>query len=152
MTLLAPAALFGLALLAVPVVVHLLRPRKMRQTPFSSLRWLKVTRQRLSRRIQWHQWLLFLLRAGLVVLLVLALTKPMLGLWHAARPSDRFIIVDAGRTMAYENADGTTPFGRAKEIAGRLAERAGLGDRTAIVLAGGPVKLIAPPTADPSAH
>ena len=50
MTFLAPVALLGLLLLAVPVIVHLLRPRKMRHTPFSSLRWLKVTRQRLSLR------------------------------------------------------------------------------------------------------
>src|SRR6516164_9233934 len=101
MTFLAPAALIGLVLLAVPVVVHLLRPRKMQPTPFSSLRWLKVTRQRLSRRIQWHQWLLFLMRAGLIVLLVLALAKPMIGFWNARGPADRVIILDAGRAMSY---------------------------------------------------
>src|SRR5437867_11746139 len=110
MTFLAPTALVGLLLLALPVFVHLLRPRKMRQTPFSSLRWLKVTRQRLSRRIQWHQWLLFLMRAGLVLLLVLALTKPIVGLWNAASPTDRIIVVDVGRAMAYEAADGVKPF------------------------------------------
>ncbi len=152
MTLLAPAALVGLLLLAVPIVVHLLRPRKMRQTPFSSLRWLKVTRQRLSRRIQWHQWLLFLLRAAFVVLLVLALARPMLGLWPSQEPIDRFVIVDTGRAMAYETAEGTTPLERAKEIAVRIAEHARPGDRTAVLLAGGPPKLLMPPTADPAAH
>src|SRR5438270_13209581 len=105
MTFLAPSALLGLLLLALPVIVHLLRPRKMKQTPFSSLRWLKLTRQRLSRRIQWHQWLLFLMRAGLIVLLVAALARPILGLWHSAGPVDRFIIVDSGRAMAYTAQD-----------------------------------------------
>jgi hypothetical protein len=152
MTFLAPAALFGLLLLALPVVVHLLRPRKMRQTPFSSLRWLKITRQRLSRRIQWHQWWLFLMRAGLVVLLVLALTKPIVGLWNTPNPTDRFIVVDAGRTMAYESADGVNPFERAKDITARLAEQGNPGDRTAILLAGATPKLITRPTADPGAH
>jgi hypothetical protein len=152
MTFLAPAALLGLSLLALPVIVHLLRPRKMRHTPFSSLRWLKITRQRLSRRIQWHQWLLFLTRAGLIVLLVLALTKPILGLWQAHGPTDRFIIVDAGRVMGYETKEGGVPFERAREIAARLAERAGPGDRTALVLAGSPSRLLAAPTADPAVH
>jgi hypothetical protein len=152
MTFLAPAAFLGLLLLAVPVIVHLLRPRKMKQTPFSSLRWLKVTRQRLSRRLQWHQWLLFLMRAGLVVLLVLALAKPVASLWTGRRPADRFIIVDATRPMGHETAEGTTGFDRAKGVAAKLAERGGSGDRTAIVLAGQPPKLITSLTADAGAH
>src|SRR5260221_11578680 len=98
MTFLAPAALIGVLLLAIPILVHLFKPRKMRQTPFSSLRWLKQTQQRLSRRIQWHQWLLFLMRAGLVVLLVLALAKPLIGR-GGAPPVDRILIVDAGPAL-----------------------------------------------------
>src|SRR3984893_8426656 len=101
---LAPAALIGGLLLAIPVVVHLFKPRKMRETPFSSLRWLKETHQRLSRRIQWHQWLLFLMRAGCILLLVLALAKPLFGLW-GTRSVDRFVIVDVSRSMAYQAQD-----------------------------------------------
>jgi hypothetical protein len=152
MTLLAPAALLGLFLLTLPVIVHLLRPRKMQPTPFSSLRWLKVTRQRLSRRIQWHQWLLFLMRAGLIVLLVLALAKPMIGFWNARGPADRVIILDAGRAMSYATKGTASPFLRAREITMRLAEQAQPGDRTAILLAGSTPKLLAPLTADPGAH
>src|SRR4051812_9966085 len=109
MTFLAPAALFGLSLLALPVLVHLFRPRKMRQTPFSSLRWLRETQQRLSRRVQWHQWPLFLLRAGAVLLLVLALARPLLGLRGSDRPVDRLIILDLGGGMAYRPAGQPSP-------------------------------------------
>src|SRR6059058_5495891 len=101
MTFLAPLALLGIVLLAIPVLVHLFKPRKMRQTPFSSLRWLKQTHQRLSRRIQWHQWLLFFLRAGFILLLVLALAKPLIGLGKGEGLRDRFLVVDLGRSMAY---------------------------------------------------
>src|SRR6266480_7568068 len=98
MTCLAPLALIGVLLLILPIVVHLFKPRKMRQTPFSSLRWLKQTHQRLSRRIQWHQWLLFLLRAGCILVLVLALAKPLIGNWGASgRGTDRFVILDTSR-------------------------------------------------------
>src|SRR5258707_7040396 len=101
MTFLAPTALIGALLLAIPIFVHLFRPRKMRRTPFSSLRWLKQTHQRLSRRIQWHRWLLFLLRAGCILLLVVALARPLVG-GGAGRPVDRFVVLDVGRSMAYE--------------------------------------------------
>src|SRR6059058_442195 len=105
MTFLAPLALLGIVLLAIPIVVHLFKPRKMRQTPFSSLRWLKQAHQRLSRRVQWHQWLLFLLRAGCILLLVFALAKPLIGFW-GAQPVDRIIIVDTSRTMAFREQEG----------------------------------------------
>ena len=74
LTLLAPWALAAGALLAVPILIHLFKPRRVRQTPFSSLRWLHLSPQKLSRRIQWHQVLLFLLRAAWITLLVLALS------------------------------------------------------------------------------
>src|SRR5436305_14330858 len=99
MTFLAPAALFGILLLALPIVVHLFKPRKVRATPFSSLRWLKQAHQRLSRRIQWHQWLLFALRAGFIVLLVVALARPLFGVRGEGKPTDRFVVLDVSGSM-----------------------------------------------------
>src|SRR5262249_5956662 len=100
LSLLAPWALAGSALLAIPILVHLFKPRRVRQTPFSSLRWLRLTPQKLSRRIQWHQVLLFLLRAAFLILLVLALARP---LWNpgTAPYRERFIVVDVGHGMNY---------------------------------------------------
>src|SRR5688572_26886234 len=117
MTFLFPAALAGLSLLAIPVLVHLFKPRKTRPQPFSSLRWLKESQQRLSRRIQWHQWLLFLLRAGLVVLLVLTLARPFLGGGGGTSGVDRLLVVDVSRRMSVAGKDGTTPLERARELA-----------------------------------
>src|SRR5205807_6955928 len=94
LTLLAPWALAAAALLAIPVAIHLFKPRRVRQTPFSSLRWLHLTPQKLSRRIQWHQVLLFLLRAAFLSLLVLALAKPLLNAGEEGGMRERFIVVD----------------------------------------------------------
>jgi hypothetical protein len=152
MTFLAPAALFGTLLLALPVLVHLFRPRKMRQTPFSSLRWLRETQQRLSRRIQWHRWLLFLLRAGFILLLVLALARPLAGWHNAGTPTDRVIIMDIGRVMAYQAAGMPTPLERAKELAASVAVQPQPGDRTALVLAGSRPRLLSPLVTDAAAH
>ena len=150
MTFLAPIALIGLLTLILPIVVHLFKPRKMRQTPFSSLRWLKATHQRLSRRIQWHQWLLFLMRAGCILLLVIAMAKPLLGLWTSEQPADRFLILDTSRSMAYLGADQSTPLERAQDLASRYVQSANVGDRTAVIVADASPRLIAPPSADAS--
>src|SRR5262249_7516536 len=111
------------------------------------LRWLKETHQRLSRRIQWHQWLLFLMRAGCILLLVLALAKPLLGLW-GARSVDRFVIVDASCSMGYQAQDQPTPLERATDLASRYVQGSRVGDRTAVILAGSSPRLPAPPEAD----
>src|SRR5438552_16428979 len=118
-TLLAPSALIGLSLLAIPIIVHLFKPRKVRRTPFSSLRWLHLTQQRLSRRIRWHQVFLFLLRAAFLTLLVLALARPLV-LPAGAAMVERFLVLDVSRSMAYRVGDRPTPLEQAKEIAARL--------------------------------
>ncbi len=152
MTFLAPAALIGILLLAIPILVHLFKPRKMRRTPLSSLRWLKQTHQRLSRRIRWHQWLLFLMRAGVITLLVLALAKPLVGTRGDAPPTDRFVILDVGPTMDYEEAGALTPLTRGKEIAEKIARHGRPGDRTALLVAGAAPRIITRPSADVEPH
>src|SRR5260221_3155695 len=117
MTFLAPLALIGSLLLIIPILAHLFKPRKMKQTPFSSLRWLKETRQRLSRRVQWHQWLLFLLRAGCLLLLVIALAKPLIGGGGSGRPTDRFIVLDVSRSMAHQLPETPSALERAQDLA-----------------------------------
>src|SRR5438034_5099033 len=104
MTLLAPGALVGLALLALPILVHLFKPRHVRQTPFSSLRWLHLTQQRMARRIQWHQILLFFLRAALLTLLVLALARPLFSPQGGSGSLDRIVLVDISRSMGRQTA------------------------------------------------
>ncbi len=132
---LAPVALTGLGLLAIPIVVHLFKPRRVRVVPFSSLRWLRASQHRLSRRIQWHQILLFLLRAGLLALLVLAAARPV---WRGRSDKiarDRFVIVDAGRTMSRDSRDRPASIEFARYEAERiLSETPGNGQSTVLVV------------------
>jgi hypothetical protein len=146
MTFLAPAALVLLSLLAIPIVVHLFKPRKTKPQPFSSLRWLKESQQRLSRRIQWHQWLLFLVRAGIVAALVLALARPFLGGDRDAAV-DRFVLIDTGRLMKVAGKDGT-PIDRARRVAERIVSSAGHGDRTAVLTSGAAPTVLIPLSRD----
>lgn len=144
MNFLAPYALWGLALLSIPIIVHLFRPRKVRQTPFSSLRWLHLTQQRLSRRIKWHQVLLFLLRAAFITLLVLALARPMLTPAGAGQVTERFIVLDVSRSMSYRVGDKPSPLERGKQLAADLVASLQPGDRCALFITGSSTHVLWP--------
>ena len=131
---LAPSALFGLALLAIPLAIHLFQPRKVRHTPFSSLRWLFQTEQRLARRIKWHQILLLLIRAAFVTVIVLALARPQYYGSGEAEVVERFIVLDTSRSMAYRTVDQKTPLETGREFVSELIMRSRAGDRTAVLL------------------
>ena len=115
----------------------------MRRTPFSSLRWLHLTPQKLSRRIQWHQVLLFLLRAAFMALLVLALAKPLLApaaAGHVRRPLHR-----ARRQPQHElprRRAGDPASSTATDLAAELVRRNRPGDRTAVLLTGAQTRLL----------
>jgi hypothetical protein len=148
MTFLAPGALVGLVLLAIPIVIHLFKPRRVRQTPFSSLRWLHLTQQRMARRIQWHQVLLFLLRAAFLTLLVLALARPLLVLRGGAGSLDRILVLDVSRSMGRRPEGRPRPIETARDLAARVLHRMQPADHTAVLLAGGQTRVLAPWTTD----
>jgi hypothetical protein len=148
MTFLAPGALFGLALLAIPIIVHLFKPRRVRQTPFSSLRWLHLTQQRMARRIQWHQVLLFLLRAALVTLLVLALARPLVVSRDTSGSVDTVLVLDVSGSMGRQVEGRPRPLDLARDLATQRLENAQPGDRTAVLLTGDKTTVFAAWTTD----
>ncbi len=148
MTFLDPGALVGLLLLAIPIVLHLFKPRQVRQTPFSSLRWLHLTQQRMARRIQWHQVLLFLLRAAFLTLLVVALARPLLVPKGGAGSLDRILVVDVSRSMGRLPEGRSPPIVAARSLAARMFEQMQPADRTAVLLTGATTQVLAPWTTD----
>src|SRR5215203_5893937 len=76
MAFLAPWLLGGLALLAVPVLVHLTRRERTKPQAFPSLMFLEQAPHELTRRRRIRDWPLFLLRCLAVALLVLAFARP----------------------------------------------------------------------------
>lgn len=148
-SLLSPLALVGGLLLAIPIVVHLFRPRTVRVREFSSLRWLHLSQQRAARRVQWHQLLLFLLRSGFIALLVLALARPVLSPRGGGGLTERFVVIDVTRSMAYAAPDRPAPIESAKELAATVMSQGVDGDRTAVLLAGRDTRVLAPLSTEP---
>jgi hypothetical protein len=151
-TLLAPLALAAAALLAIPVIIHLLKPKRVRTMPFSSLRWLRASQHKLSRRIQWHQILLFLLRAAFLTALVLALAKPILSTGGKRAFTERFIVLDVSRSMSYEQPGKDTPFQHGKKIARALLAEGLPGDRATVLLTATKTVALGPLAEDPTRY
>src|SRR3954452_21181418 len=81
--------LLGGALVAIPVVLHLIMRQKPKQLLFPALRFIHERRLANQRRLQLRHWLLLALRCGAIGLLVVALARPSvasgaLSVWIAA--------------------------------------------------------------------
>src|SRR6187200_3235340 len=118
MGFLAPALLFGLVALAIPPIVHMLNRRRFDVVDWAAMQFL-LTSERTRKKIFLEQFLLMLLRMGLILLLVLGVASPWLRLpWLAKiapRPNrDVVIVLDGSFSMGYLK-DGRTPHDAAKE-------------------------------------
>jgi aerotolerance regulator-like protein len=76
MAFLNASLLAGGALMAIPVLLHLLMRQKPRQLVFPALRFVKERRESNTRRLRLRHWLLLALRCAAVALAVLALARP----------------------------------------------------------------------------
>jgi hypothetical protein len=76
LTFLNPFVLFGLAAAAIPIVLHIFNLRKLQTIEFSTLSFLKELQKTKIRRLKLRQLLLLFLRTLLVILIVLAFSRP----------------------------------------------------------------------------
>jgi hypothetical protein len=136
-----PAALSGFALLALPIVIHLLRAHRAERILFPSLRFVTPSRTAAVRLRLPADWPLLLVRLAIVASAVVAVAQPMvitrsrLRTWNARIV--RAVIVDTSAAMNVADGSGQRPLDVAREAAaaeGRSAwqvariEGASLGD------------------------
>ncbi len=131
-----PWLLAGLALGAMPVIIHLLHKRRYRETDWAAMRFLLEAARKHSRRIRLEQLILLAVRILILVLLVLALARPYvetLGTFFQGDvPTHRIIVVDASFSMGYQQAEFSR-FDRAKGIARQIVSGARQGDALNLV-------------------
>jgi hypothetical protein len=126
-----PALLWGLALGAAPVIIHLLNKRKYRETSWAAMRFLLEAVRKNSRRLRIEQLILLAVRTLILLLVVLALAEPLvqhLGAYFQPRqPTHRIIVVDASLSMGFQVREESL-FERAKQTARAIVEQGRQGD------------------------
>lgn len=143
LTFLNQPLLWGLALAAIPVLIHLLFRRRFRRVEWAPMHYLKLSIQRNRRRVRLEQLLLLLLRTLLILLLFFMVARPVmhaagLGKWLGGRSrTSQVLIIDDSLSMAYRDG-GRSAFDRAKELAVSLLDGIGPKDRFTLLLASQP--------------
>src|SRR6185295_15112544 len=115
-----PALLAGAALIAVPIVLHLIMRREAQQIKFPALRFVQQRRTLNQHRLRLRHWLLLALRCAIIAFLAFALARPTLrGAGAAGKegaPPAAALVFDNSLRMKYEQNDNTR-LQKAKELA-----------------------------------
>src|SRR5689334_16834721 len=106
------AMLFGLAALAIPIIVHLLNRRRHDVVAWGAMQFLEVS-QMTRRRLWLEEVLLMLLRMGMIAVFVLALAAPAaLGPWFSPFADlprrDVVLLIDGSASMGRIDGQGRT--------------------------------------------
>ncbi len=120
MSFITPALLAGAALVAVPIVLHLIMRRETQKLVFPALRFVQQRRNLNQHRLQLRHWLLLALRCAVIALLALALARPTLRGSGASGKEDAPVaaafVFDNSLRMQYEKSNESR-LDQAKELA-----------------------------------
>lgn len=103
MTFLQPAILWGLPLLLLPVIIHLINRMRHRPQPWAAMMFLVAATRASTNRARLKQWLVLLFRTLAVAALILFLARPLGGGWLGwavnAAPDVIVILLDRSASM-----------------------------------------------------
>ncbi len=148
-----PAFLWALTAAAIPLMLHMFQRRRTVVTPFPTLRFLKAAQKRSSSRVRFENFLLWLLRTLLLLVIGFAFALPVLrsatgGSWLSRTRRDVAIVIDASYSMNYELDRGKI-FAVCKDAAVSIVNGLFAGDRVCVYVAGDtPVPIIEKPTTE----
>ena len=119
---LTPWLLVGAGAVAIPFVLHLLSSVRAKDMSFPTLRFLKMSMEKTARRRRVQHWLLLMIRAGLLLLLAIAVAEPItqaFGGWMGKNKQAVAVILDNSYSMGATTGN-TTRFTQAKAQAQAL--------------------------------
>ena len=156
MSFLSPWMLYGLGMLAAPVLVHLWHRRRVIQVQFSTLRFLKMIAAKTSRSSRVENVVLLLLRCLVFALLAAAAARPVLStktakLFGGDVPRTVVLAIDNSMSMSYRTGDtgDKTRLAAAKQEALAVLDDLKPDDDVAVMAVDDrPQLLVAQPTVD----
>jgi hypothetical protein len=102
MTFLNALLAFGATAFTIPLIIHLLNRSKYMTIDWGAMQFLESSVKVNSRRVQWKQLLLLLVRCLIPILLALAMARPLLQAWKNsadASPVSLAILIDDSLSM-----------------------------------------------------
>src|SRR3954462_4179751 len=121
----------GVLAMAIPIVIHILNRRRFKTVTWEAMEFLLRAMRKNRRRLRFEQWVLLATRCAVVLLLGMALARPLgcenpaMGLM-GGRTGVSVFVIDNSYSMAYEvnRPGGRTHLDNAKRIAKELVDRA----------------------------
>ena len=148
MGFLTPWFLAGLVALGLPVYVHLLRKQTTVPRPVSSLMFFEQGTQSSIRHRRLRYWLLFALRSLLVLLLVLAFSRPFFR-HKTVLASDRLLLLAIDDSFSMNAKDGgTSRLDEAKRQALDVLSHKASGQKAQVIALGGQMRVLTQAVAD----
>jgi hypothetical protein len=147
MSFLNPFFLLGVAALAAPILVHLVRRTRARRVEFPALIFVRQVPQRTIRRRTLQNLLLLIIRCLAVALIVLAFTRPFFSGNSAAKDSvsSRATVVLLDNSLSMRRND---LFPEAQKRAVSVIDEASAGDRVALMSFGKTYEVLSRFTSD----
>jgi hypothetical protein len=110
MTFLQPFILWGLPLLLIPIIIHLLNRLRHRPQPWAAMRFLRAANQTSISQAKLRQFLVLLFRVLAVIALIFFLSRPLAGGWlgWALSPAPEAIVLILDRSASMEASSGAS--------------------------------------------
>jgi len=155
MTFLHPSLLAGgVACIAIPILIHLLLRQRRKPVKWAAMRFLLEAFRRQRRRLRVQQWLLLAARCLLVLLVALAVGRPLLGaagLLGAGAGRTVYILIDnsLASTVSESGSPGDSALTAHKSAALAMVDGLSSNDRAGLIALGAPAHaIVVPPSAD----
>ena len=150
MTFLNALLAFGATAFSVPLIIHLLNRSKYLTIDWGAMQFLDASVKVNSRRIQWKQLLLLLVRCLIPVLLALAMARPLIQTWKdtaGSTPMSLAILLDDSLSMQSVNdkqgriGEKRNRIQQAVAQIQKILEELPAGSDASVILAGKPVEM-----------
>lgn len=113
-----PGFLYALALIAVPIIIHLLNFQRYKRVMFTNVSFLQVVKESTKARLKVRQWLILLARCLAIIFLVLAFAQPYQPKAdNLLDQGAKLIYLDNSLSMATQDDEGVAPFDRGLQVA-----------------------------------
>ena len=138
-----PILIAGVALVGLPILLHLIMKQEPKRLPFPAFRFLQQKLKTNQRKLRLRHFLLLAMRMLLIALFALALYQPTVlstGFINLSgdQPVAVVLVVDTSPSMGYADGEGKTRLEEATRRANELLNAVPDGSRVAVVETGDP--------------